>query len=128
MNLRNSANLPYTGQFFDCCLQPRSPINPLIRGVELVTLIRVGNLLALVPLDGREQSAYHSKPLCKMQPSTKTFTCSCTQPSTQRHRSVVEYRAYDMLVLASKHQAELASVLILLPLQNSVQMVCGPLL
>jgi hypothetical protein len=33
-----------------------------------------------------------------------------------------------MLVLASKHQAELASVLILLPLQNSVQMVCGPLL
>lgn len=52
--------------------------------------------------------------------------CSWTQPSSQRHRSVVEYRAYDMLVLASKHQAVLASLPSLLPLQKMLQMVCGP--
>jgi hypothetical protein len=33
-----------------------------------------------------------------------------------------------MLVLASKHQAELASVAIWLPLQNKDHMACGPLL
>lgn len=54
-------------------------------------------------------------------------TCSWTQPPTQRHLSVVEYLAYDMFVLASKHQAVFCSLPSLLPLQKMGQMVLGPL-
>lgn len=54
------------------------------------------------------------------------LTCSWMQPPTQRHLSVVLYCAYDMLLLASKHQAVLASLPIFRPLQNRDQMVPGP--
>jgi len=40
---------------------------------------------------------------------------------------MVEYRAYDMLVLASKHHDVLDSLPIFLPLQKRDQMACGPL-
>lgn len=53
-------------------------------------------------------------------------TCSWTQPSTQRHLSVVEYCAYDMFVLASKHQEVLCSLPNFFPLQKRGQMLFGP--
>ena len=58
--------------------------------------------------------------------SLSLLTCSWTQPSTQRHRSVVEYRAYDMLVAASKPQSVLSSLPSEFPLQNRGQMFWGP--
>lgn len=57
---------------------------------------------------------------------SKIPTCSWTQPSTQSHLSVVEYCAYDMFVLASKHQVVLCSLPILFPVQKRDQILLGP--
>lgn len=95
---------------------------------QLVALVLRWHPLAPIPLkqDDGQSVRCMTRPFLRSDLAAVP-TCSWTQPSTQRHLSVTEYRAYDMLVLASKHQAVFCSVPIFLPLQNRGQMAWGPL-
>ena len=111
---------------------PPSPCHSLTTSlsrsrIQNIAFILRWNSLPLIPLPSNISiPSFHSILLSFPLSTLRKLTCSCTHPPTQRQRSVVEYCAYDIFVLASKQWAVFFSVPILFPLQKRLQIACGP--